>query len=215
MNRALRIGVLELQGDFYEHEAMLQRCGVQPVGVRRLAHLLDDRGEVLVDALVIPGGESTTIGMLLDELGMLEPVRQLVRPPHALPVLGTCAGCILLAREVKSEPQLKRIGCMDIEVQRNAYGSQVDSFECHVRSEQFADGEPLRAVHIRAPAITRLLQPESVRVLAAIEGRPVIVQQGNLLACTFHPELTTDTRVHQHFVAMVRARTRKAMPKST
>jgi pyridoxal 5'-phosphate synthase pdxT subunit len=192
----LCVGVLELHGDFAEHSAMLQRCGVDNVvSVRQVTHLTDD-----LDALVLPGGESTVMGKLLCDLGMMERLRSLAG--KGLPIFGTCAGCILLARDLPKYPNQPRIGAMAISVDRNAYGSQIDSFETHVHGtgKAFADGTPLRVVQIRAPVITGIA--DGVRVLAERGGTPILVRQDNLLACTFHPELTNDTRIHRMFLEM-------------
>lgn len=193
----LTVGVLELQGDFAEHTAMLRRCGVgNVIGVREKHHLHH------IDALVIPGGESTVISKLLVDLHLMQPIQRLVRET-GLPVFGTCAGCILLSAQIKQRNEQPRIGALDVVVDRNAYGSQIHSFEVDVRSDRFpfADAPPLRAVLIRAPAIVRV--GERVDVLASYKDNPVLVRQGNVLACTFHPELTEDTRVHQLFLEMV------------
>jgi pyridoxal 5'-phosphate synthase pdxT subunit len=194
----LHVGVLELHGDFAEHSAMLLQCGVgKVVSVRQLSHLTDD-----LDALVLPGGESTVMGKLLCDLGMMDKVRSLAGA--GLPMFGTCAGCILLAADLPHYPDQPRIGAMNIAVDRNAYGSQIDSFETLVQptanNRTFTDKKPLRVVHIRAPAIAKV--GEGVQVLAEHGGRPILVRQGNLLACTFHPELTTDIRVHRMFLEL-------------
>lgn len=189
----LNIGVLGLQGDVAEHLASLSRCGVAGCRVRRAGELAE------VDGLIIPGGESSTIGMLLDRFGLMEPLRERIR--GGMPVYGTCAGLILLATEIEGSRQT-RIGCMDVAVLRNAYGRQVDSFEAPL---QFRDEDqpPMRGIFIRAPRITRLLDPE-VQVLMEAHGDPVLVRQGTMLAGSFHPELTDDARVHRYFVEMVR-----------
>lgn len=195
----LTIGVLELQGDFAEHTAMLRRCGAgKVVGVRLPSHLNN------LDALIIPGGESTVMSKLLVELDMIKTVQALAK--SGLPMFGTCAGCIMLASKILQRPEQPRISAMDISVDRNAYGSQIDSFETFVKSDfdAFSEGGALRAVHIRAPAITDV--GEGVEVLARCRDRPVIVRQNNILACTFHPEITEDTRVHQLFLEMVQQR---------
>lgn len=195
----LRIGVLELQGDFAEHTDMLRRCGAgQVVGIR-LAEDLHD-----LDALVIPGGESTVISKLLVEQGMMKKVKALAN--EGLPMFGTCAGCIMLATDIEQRPEQPRIGALNITVDRNAYGSQIDSFETMVKSgyKTFVNGPALRVVHIRAPAIVKA--GRGVEVLAKHNGRPILVKQGGLLACTFHPELTNDGRVHQLFLEMVQER---------
>lgn len=176
---------------------MLRRCGAgKVVGIRLPSDLVN------LDALVFPGGESTTMSKLLTELDLLKPITSLAKA--GLPMFGTCAGCILLAKNIKQRPEQPRIGCMDITVNRNAYGSQIDSFEALVESEYsaFDKGGVLRAVLIRAPAIEKT--GGSVKVLARHKGRPVLVRENNFLACTFHPEITDDTRVHTLFLEMVR-----------
>lgn len=189
----LRIGVLALQGDFAEHLVMLRANGVDAVEVRTLTEI------DAVDGLVIPGGESTTIARLLIAFGMLEPLRERIRA--GLPTWGTCAGAILLADDV---PSLDRepLGVMDMTVERNAFGTQIQSFEADL-DIQGMDGPPLRAIFIRAPVITRV--GPGVEVLASLwDGRIVAARQGRLLATSFHPELTDDTRMHGLFVELCR-----------
>ena len=192
--RAL-IGVLALQGDFAEHIASLRACGVEgieAVEVRTLEQL------AVVDGLIIPGGESTTIARLLIAFGLMEPLRDRIRA--GLPAWGTCAGAIMLANEV---PNLDRppIAAMDITVERNAFGRQIDSFEADLDIAGM-EGPPLRAVFIRAPVITRA--GAGVEVLSRIDdGRIVAARQGRLLATSFHPELTADHRMHALFARMV------------
>jgi 5'-phosphate synthase pdxT subunit len=191
----LTVGVLALQGDFREHIAALEAAGARAVPIRRPEQLAE------VDALVIPGGESTTIRRLLRAYELAEPVRE--RAAAGLPVYGTCAGCILLAREVDgaAAPEL---GLMDIGVTRNAYGRQVDSFETDVAIPALGP-EPLHAVFIRAPRIQWV--GDDVEVLARLaDGTVVAARQGNLLVSTFHPELTGDRRLHQYFVDELAAR---------
>ncbi|MBI3911764.1 MAG: pyridoxal 5'-phosphate synthase glutaminase subunit PdxT [Armatimonadetes bacterium] len=187
-----RIGVLALQGDVPEHLHALGEAGAQAVAVKTLA------GLAAVDGLVIPGGESTTIGMLLERYGLMAPLRE--RIAAGMPLYGTCAGLILMAREVEGSEQ-PRLGCMDITVRRNAYGRQVDSFEVDVPAPELGGTNPLRAVFIRAPQITAI-GPE-VRILAEMPNGPILVRQGSLLGGTFHPEMTEDRRVHAYFRRMV------------
>ncbi|MQC47714.1 MAG: pyridoxal 5'-phosphate synthase glutaminase subunit PdxT [Chloroflexi bacterium] len=189
----LRIGVLALQGDFAEHLAMLRANGVDAVEVRTMAQIDD------VEGMVIPGGESTTIARLLIAFDMLEPLRARIRA--GLPVWGTCAGAILLADNV---PALDRepLGVMDMTVERNAFGRQIQSFEADIEVAGM-DGPPLRAIFIRAPVISRV--GPGVEVLATLpDGRIVAAREGRCLATSFHPELTTDTRMHGLFVEMCR-----------
>ncbi|CAA9576852.1 MAG: Pyridoxal 5'-phosphate synthase (glutamine hydrolyzing), glutaminase subunit [uncultured Thermomicrobiales bacterium] len=186
------IGVLALQGAFVEHERALKELGAEPREVRQRKHLDG------IDALIIPGGESTTIGKLLDVLGMTEPVRELGRA--GMPIWGTCAGMILLAADV-GRPQ-PTLGLLDIVVRRNAFGSQLDSFETDLPVPALGD-EPFRAVFIRAPLIERL--GPGVTPLATLpDGGVVAAERDNLLATAFHPELTGDSRFHRYFLDKVR-----------
>lgn len=190
---AQTIGVLALQGAFIEHERVLERLGVASREVRQRKHLDG------IDGLIIPGGESTTIGKLLDVLGMTEPVRALGR--GGLPIWGTCAGMILLANDV-GRPQTT-LGLLDIAVRRNAFGSQLDSFEADLAVPALGN-EPFRAVFIRAPLVERV--GAGVTPLATLEdGGIVAVERDNLLATAFHPELTDDPRFHRYFLNKVRA----------
>ncbi|HEX9643613.1 MAG TPA: pyridoxal 5'-phosphate synthase glutaminase subunit PdxT [Acidimicrobiia bacterium] len=190
------VGVLALQGDFREHLAVLARIGVAGREVRTRDELAE------VEALVIPGGESTTIGRLATIYGLLEPLRG--RIAAGMPTLGTCAGMIFLASATTGfeQPQL---GVLDVVVQRNAFGRQVDSFEAELRIDGIP--EAMHAVFIRAPWITKV--GAGVDVLAGVDDpaggdpRPVFVRQGNILATSFHPELTRDTRVHEMLLATV------------
>jgi len=187
----VRVGVLALQGDFAEHLAMLERLEVVGRAVR-LPQELEG-----LDGLILPGGESTTIGKLAVAYHLVEPIRELIRAGK--PVWGTCAGMILLARDVGRDQPL--IGGMDIVVDRNAFGRQVDSFEATLTSPVLGP-EPFRAVFIRAPLI-RSVGP-GVEVLATLaDGRIVAARQGKLLATAFHPELTNDDRWHRLFVRWI------------
>jgi 5'-phosphate synthase pdxT subunit len=179
----VKAGVLALQGDFREHARMLAACGATPVLVRHPEELDD------VQALCIPGGESTSIAKLAVAYGLVEPIR--ARALAGMPVFGTCAGMILLANRLDqgSTPLLSLI---DVEVRRNAYGRQVDSFEAEV---QVTDVGPVRASFIRAPVVTSV--GAGVDVLAEHEGVPVLVRQRNVLAASFHPELAGDPRLHE------------------
>ena len=184
-----RVGVLALQGDFQAHQRALTRAGAEAVEVRSAADLDG------VEGLVIPGGESTTMMKLLEEEKLLDPLREFGRDR---PIFGTCAGAILLAREISNSPQAS-LGLMDIEVERNAYGRQLDSRIARLRSERI-EGD-LEAVFIRAPIIRRV-GPDA-HVLASYQGDPVLVEQGRHLAATFHPELTEDSRVHLMFLGKI------------
>ncbi len=181
-----KIGVLALQGDFERHERALAQAGAEPVEVRSAADL--DQ----VDGLVIPGGESTTMLKLLEEEKLLEPLREF---GERHPIFGTCAGAILLATEVLNPPQ-RSLGLMDIDVERNAYGRQLDSRIARLKPEGL-EGD-LEAVFIRAPIIRRV--GDQAKVLAQYQGDPVLVEQGRHLVATFHPELTDDSRIHKMFM---------------
>jgi 5'-phosphate synthase pdxT subunit len=185
-----RVGVLALQGDFREHLAALRACEVEGVAVR-LASDLD-----AVDALILPGGESTTMAHLM-EPALKQSIRQ--RTAAGMPVLGTCAGMILMARQIQDgRPDQEPLKLMDIGVRRNAYGRQIDSFEAEVDSA--ATGGPAPAVFIRAPQLTD--RAPDVEELARHKDQPVAVRQGNRLALAFHPELTADRRWHQYFLTL-------------
>ncbi|TFV66738.1 UNVERIFIED_ORG: pyridoxal 5'-phosphate synthase glutaminase subunit PdxT [Bacillus sp. AZ43] len=193
------VGVLALQGDVREHLATLAALGAEPVAVRRPEEL------AAVHGIVLPGGESTTIAKLAARSGLLQPLRRAVRA--GLPAYGSCAGMILLAdRILDAPPDQETVGGLDVTVRRNAFGRQVDSFESEV--DLGLDGGPLHAVFIRAPWVEKA--GADVRVLGRIvgdaaDGRIVAVRQGNLVATSFHPELTGDRRVHALFVDIVRA----------
>jgi len=200
---ALRIGVLSLQGAFAEHLASLAGVGAEAVAVRLPRHL---RG---LDGLVIPGGESTAIGKLMRACGFVEPLRSLAE--QAFPIYGTCAGMILLARDIRGdetgEVGENRVGVMDIVVRRNAFGRQVESFEQDVEIPPIG-GAPFRGVFIRAPLVVRV--GADVRVLCRLpDGRIVGAEQENMLVTAFHPELTPDGRVHSYFLELV-ARARRS-----
>jgi len=187
----MRVGVLALQGDFDAHRKMLERLGAEVVLVKKPEQL------DAVGGLVIPGGESSTFLNFLRERGFLDRLKEFVR---AKPTFGTCAGAILLAREVENPPQ-ESLGALDIAIRRNAYGRQVDS---SIREAACTLGDgPLEMVFIRAPRITRT--GDAVEVLARESGDPVLVRQGKVMAATFHPELSDDTRIHQAFLELVRA----------
>jgi pyridoxal 5'-phosphate synthase pdxT subunit len=189
----LKIGVLALQGDAREHMRALDSAGATPREVRTAAQLEE------VDALIVPGGESTTIGKLLDRYEMIEPLKE--RATDGMPLFGTCAGLILMANEVVGGGEAPhRLSVMDVEVRRNAYGRQVDSFESELNVSGFAN--PFTAVFIRAPVIERV--GGDVEILATCDDIPVLVRQGHLVASSFHPEMTGDARLHDMFVEIVR-----------
>ena len=191
----MKIGVLALQGAFIEHEKMLQRLGVDVVEVRLPSDLED------VDGVIIPGGESTTIGKLAVQYHLIEPLRELAR--SGKPLWGTCAGMIFMAKAVEAEGRDQPLlGLMDVTVQRNAFGRQVDSFEADLNIKGVDGDKPFHAIFIRAPLIESV--GPGVEVLARIEkdNQDVIVaaRQGNLLATSFHPELSYDDRFHRYFL---------------
>jgi 5'-phosphate synthase pdxT subunit len=189
------IGVLALQGDVREHVAALTACGVRAVPVRRAAEL------DAVDAIVLPGGESTTMSRLLVTFELLAPLR--ARIAAGMPTYGSCAGMILLAREVlDGRPDQQQLGGLDVVVRRNAFGRQVDSFETDLRVDGLRGG-PVRAVFIRAPWISE--HGPGVEVLAEVDGHPVAAREGTLFVIAFHPELGDDPRLHEAFLAQVRA----------
>ena len=179
------VGVLAIQGDFEAHAGVLVRLGAQ---AREVRTPVDLEG---IDALVIPGGESTTMTLGIEREGLAEPLRDLVR--SGVPTLGTCAGLIMLDRD--------HLDLLDVTARRNAFGRQVQSFEADLEVNGLGSG-PLRAVFIRAPWVDEY--GEDVEVLAEIEGHPVAVRQGNMLAVAFHPELTEDERIHAWLVERVR-----------
>jgi pyridoxal 5'-phosphate synthase pdxT subunit len=185
-----RVGVLALQGDFEAHRRALERVGAEAVEVRTAGELEGVQG------LIIPGGESTTMVKLLERENLLDPLREF---GSRRPIFGTCAGAILLATDVANSPEQGSLGLMDMQVERNAYGRQLDSRIAHLRP-QGMDGE-LEAVFIRAPIIRRV--GKDAKVLASYEGDPVLVEQGRHLAATFHPELTDDARVHLMFLKKI------------
>ena len=187
----MRIGVLALQGAFIEHEKMLRELGADCFEIRQLR---DISGQI--DGIVIPGGESTVQGKLLRELGIIEPLRKMIR--NGLPVFGTCAGLILLAKSIDGgEPP--HLAVMDITAKRNAYGRQLGSFSAE---GEFQGIGRIPMTFIRAPYIS---SADGAEILAAVDGKAVAARQGNILVTAFHPELTSDARVHGYFLDMVRA----------
>jgi 5'-phosphate synthase pdxT subunit len=189
----MNVGVLALQGDVREHISSLIACGVSSIPVRRSSEI--DQ----IDALVLPGGESTTIAQLAESFGVFDQIKD--RISAGMPVYGSCAGMILLANEILDAKEgQKSFGGLDITVRRNAFGRQVDSFESDIA---FSDGstDPVHAVFIRAPWVERVGQ--AVQVLAAVDKHPVAVRSERLLATSFHPELTGDYRIHRYFIEEV------------
>jgi 5'-phosphate synthase pdxT subunit len=186
----VKVGVLALQGAFREHREVLDALGVETVEVRTAAEL------GALDALILPGGESTTMSQLLDSSGVRAPLAELLT--DGLPVLGTCAGMILLAREVvDGRPDQESFGAIDVAVRRNAYGRQRDSFEADLAVDGLPGG-PFPGVFIRAPRIESV--SDGVEVLAAHEGVPVLARQGAVVVTSFHPELSGDLRLHEWFL---------------
>jgi 5'-phosphate synthase pdxT subunit len=188
--RVPRIGVLAIQGDFEAHAAALREAGAVPVLVRK-PEQLDN-----IDGLIIPGGESTTFLKFLERDGFLGRLESFVK---SRPTFGTCAGCILLAKEV-TNPSQESLAVLDATVERNAYGRQIDS--TIELSDTKLEGGPMELVYIRAPRIVRI--GPGVNMLAEREGFPVLIEQGHILAATFHPELSADRRVHRRFIQLVR-----------
>ncbi len=187
----MKIGVLAIQGDFAEHIVMLKHLGVETSEVRLPAHLTG------LDGLIMPGGESTTIGKLSVDYGLLEPLREYGKT-H--PVWGTCAGAIFLSKDARRDQPL--LGLMDITVQRNAFGRQVDFFEADLAIPELGKGGLYHAIFIRAPII-EFVQVDTKILSALSDGRIVAAQQGKLLATSFHPELTNDMRFHEFFLSLV------------
>ena len=200
MTEAPLIGVFALQGDVREHREMLERAGARTIGVRRAAELAE------VDGIVLPGGESTTMYKLARTFDLFEPLQQAIRA--GLPAYGTCAGMIMLADQIENGiPGQETLGGLDIVVRRNAFGRQVDSFEAELDVEGLTTS--FHAMFIRAPWVEKVGQ--AVEVVARVAsgeavGRIVAVRQANLLATSFHPEITGDHRMHALFVDMVRSR---------
>jgi len=189
----MKVGVLALQGDVREHIQSLLACGVEAVAVRRAQEIEN------VDALVLPGGESTTIAQLAEVFGIFDLIKEKIK--NGMPVYGSCAGMILLANEILDAKEgQKSFGGLDITVRRNAFGRQVDSFESDIA---FNDGSEqlINAVFIRAPWVEKT--SDSVEVLASVDAHPVAVRSKTALATSFHPELTGDHRVHRYFIEQV------------
>ncbi len=197
------VGVLALQGDFLDHLAAFRAARVDAVLFKEPAELPS------ISAVVIPGGESTTIGMLMERRGLVDPLRNAAR--DGLPILGTCAGAILLADEIEAETVFSdgkaqpKLGLLPMRVLRNGYGRQVDSFEARieVRDEEFGFADDVEGVFIRAPLITAV--GPGVKVIATFNGMPVMVRKGGIVALTFHPELTRDAGIHAYFARSIRA----------
>ncbi len=187
------IGVLALQGAVHEHLYMIERCGARRTGIKRPS------GLSCVDGLIIPGGESTTIGKLIDEYGFAGPIKKLAA--LGVPIYGTCAGLIIVSRRVSGKHEMI-LGLADVAVERNAFGRQVDSFEKDIHIQGIPDEDiSFRALFIRAPVIKEM-GPGAVE-MSRLEQGVVMAREGNVLLGAFHPELTDDTRVHRYFLDMV------------
>ena len=190
----MKIGILALQGAFAEHEKVLDRLGVESVEIRNLDDFQQYQSDLA--GLILPGGESTTMGKLLREQDMLIPIREAIL--SGLPVFGTCAGLILLAKEITSQDE-SHLGTMDMVVERNAYGRQLGSF--YTEAECKGVGQ-IPMTFIRGPIITSV--GEDVEILATVDNQIVAAQEKNMLVTSFHPELTDDVRLHQYFINMCR-----------
>ena len=190
MNKMPKIGVLALQGDFKEHIEMLKKCRVNAVEVRLPEDLKD------VDGLIIPGGESTAIGKLMQEHDLDKEI--LKKCKQGMAIYGTCAGAILLSKNIMGSRQ-PRLGLLDISVKRNDYGRQIDSFEAELNIDKIGK---VKGVFIRAPVIEKVR--DGIRILSKLNNNPVLIQKGNILASTFHPELTGDKRVHEYFIKSIK-----------
>ncbi len=186
------IGILSMQGAIEENEQMIQSLGVQTLRVKKPEHLENLSG------LIFPGGESTAMIRLLKFTELVQPLKHCIAKRH-MPVLATCAGMILLSRRIENYPDQESLGLLDISLQRNAFGRQIDSFEEGIEIEGL--NEPFKAMFIRAPAVTQW--GKAVKVLAMHNDFAVMVKQDNIVACSFHPELTSDTRIHQDFLKRV------------
>ncbi len=186
----MRIGVLAFQGDVREHIQAIEKAGGKAMPVKRAVEISK------LDGLIIPGGESTTIARFIKEEGLTEPIRAQVS--SGMPIYGTCAGLIILARRVENNAVFS-LKILDVEVKRNAYGRQRESFEDEIEVEGFET--PYRGVFIRAPLISKV--GPQVKVLARYQGKPVLVLEKNVLASTFHPELTSDDRIHRLFLSLI------------
>lgn len=185
------VGILALQGSVIEHESMLAKIGAKTLRVLKPEHLEQ------IDGIILPGGESTTLGKLLNLFSLAEPLKAKIE--GGLPVFGTCAGLILLAKEIEGEEP--HLGVMDIRVRRNAYGRQIDSFIAHEVIEEFSP-LPLELVFVRAPAIEKTFG--KAKVLKELNGRIIAARQENMLVTSFHPELTDDETVHRYFISMIK-----------
>jgi 5'-phosphate synthase pdxT subunit len=187
----MNVGILALQGDFERHSEAISDLGARP----RLIRTADELEGI--DALILPGGESTTLQTLIDGFGLRSPLLSL--GDRRVPIMGTCAGLILLAREVSGRPEIRPLRLIDVSVDRNAYGRQLESFEAPIQVNLGEEAEAL-GIFIRAPRISRV--GEGVRVLGTLRGEPVVVREGRILGLTFHPELSEDRSFHRYFLSM-------------
>lgn len=188
----MKIGILAVQGAFIEHEQVLSKLGIEYFEIRQKSHL-----ENPPDGIILPGGESTVMGKLACELEITQKLKEYIK--SGVPVFGTCAGMILLAKEIEGEKN--HLGLMDIIVRRNAYGRQLGSFE----TLSDFNGKQIKMVFIRAPYVSSA--EEDVEVLSSVDGKIVAVRQNNMLATAFHPELTDDTAVHEYFISIIKEHT--------
>ncbi len=187
---AVNAGVLALQGGFAEHQAILDKLGVANQQVKTVEDLQK------VQALIIPGGESTVMSKFLDIFNLRQPI--LERVAQGMPIFGTCAGAILLANEIEADKKVQPLKLIDVVIKRNAYGSQIDSFVTELEFSALAAGQKIDGMFIRAPRFTNL--GPNVEILSSYNGEPVLVRQSNILAGTFHPELVGETAVHEWFI---------------
>lgn len=188
----MTIGILAIQGSREEHAQMLDRIGVKWVYVRTINELKN------VDALIMPGGESTHISMSITESGLFEAIQK--RAKDGMPIFGTCAGAILLSKEILDEKKVIPLSLIDLSIDRNAYGTQLDSFATEVDIPVLSN-QKIEAVFIRAPIVKRV--GKNVEVLAEYDGSPILLKEGNVLISTFHPELTEDLTVHKYFLSII------------
>ena len=187
----MKVGILALQGDVREHANILSKLGAEPVKVKSPEDLTD------IDALIIPGGESTTIGMLIKKYKLDKAIKE--KHKHGMPIYGTCAGAILLAKEIIGDNKQTKLNLADISIKRNDYGRQIDSFEAELSIKDIGN---FNGIFIRAPVIKGFY--DGVEILSEHKNNPVMIRQHNLLLTTFHPELTDDTRVHEYFLNMAK-----------
>lgn len=186
----MKIGVLALQGAFREHRWMIERCGVEALEIRRASDLDSIAG------LILPGGESTTIGKLMVDWGLMGRIKERVN--EGMAIFGTCAGMIVLSKNIINSDQ-PRLGVMDTVVRRNGYGRQVESFEADLQVAEFGE-KPVKTIFIRAPIIEEV--GPDVQVMAEANGKVVVARQGKIFGTTFHPELTNDDRIHRYFIKL-------------